>query len=559
MTDPSLDAPANAESDSASPLERRLRASFIAMSRRLCTHRPSVDVFLGELTRHLADAAELTEVGIWMLDGDERYANLQLRLSSPARVAEGSGRRHSSPLELDQNRTELEARALFPWSDRESSPGAPMVIAVPVRSEQKLIGFSLLEPTQPPEWSAMEQRWIVDLVSLIGACHHSETLHRPNREQRLARHRARLGLMAGGIAHDLNNLLVGVNGGLELAFQGSEPGSVLYEDLELIKRSAQRAVALSDSLLAFAGGRQTPLEPIVLNEVVARSAREAVDRHPGCELRLELDESLPDLQADPRQLSQIVANLISNAAHALGDSAAPVVARTGTFNSLGADPKDDWALRPRDGPADYQFFEVQDRGHGIPCHLRERAFEAFFTTRPGASGVGLAAVMGLMEARGGAIQLSSDPDHGTTVRVLFPVSTGSPVVPETPGPNPPSTGLVLIVDDDASVLATVSRMLNTRGHEVLTASSGLEALEIFKSCDRHIATVLIDVEMPGIDGIETLERLRKIEPDVKAVLISGYSPRVDLDTITSAPFLRKPFTGGQLLALLPLRDARGDS
>ncbi|MFT5050874.1 MAG: signal transduction histidine kinase [Chlamydiales bacterium] len=556
MTEPTLEPLPVAEPHPESPLEERLRDTFIEISRRLCTDRPSVDIFAGELVSRLANAAELSEVGIWLLDRDGERAHRELRFSNSKIGTANKSARHESPLTLGPNAVSLATPTLFAWAEgaaQSDDEGATSTFAVPIHSGQTPIGFLMLEQARPTPWSALASRWIYEIAGLVGACQHGEALARPNREARQARRRARLGLMAGGIAHDLNNLLVGINGGLELAFQVVSADSALHGDLELIERSAKRALGLSDSLVAFAGGRQTPLEEVVLNDLVLEAARDTAAGAPSCELRFELHQALPDLQSDPLQLRQIVASLVSNAANALGESSEAVIVRTGIVDATAIEGGDDWVLRPTGSAASYQFVEVQDQGHGIPRRLRERVFEPFFSTRNGARGVGLAVALGLVEGRKGAIHLRSNPEDGTTVRVLLPVSTPGVQSPEDPASNATSGAVVLVVDDDLSVLATVTRMLRANGHHVLTASSGIEALELFERREFSVDAVLIDVEMPGIDGIETLTRIRRIDPDVRAVLISGYSPRIDMGSEASAPFLRKPFTGTQLLALIPVQ------
>ena len=336
-----------------------------------------------------------------------------------------------------------------------------------------------------------------------------------------------LGVLAGGIAHDFNNLLMVVLGHAELALKEISPTSPSRRNLEEISTAAQRAADLSRQMLAYSGKAVFTVVRVGLRELVEEIAhllKAAISKK--ATLNLHLEPDLPPIEADPSQIQQIVMNLIINASEAIGD-------KTGVITvSVGATRCDEEYLRKtelHDGlsPGLYVHLEVTDTGSGMDAETRSRIFEPFFTTKFTGRGLGLAAVLGIVRAHKGALEVSSEPGKGTTFKVLFPALEDAG---ERERPSSSSAlsdwrgkGTLLLVDDEESLTALGRRMLEHLGFTVLTAANGLQAVELYRTRGKEIDLVLMDLTMPHMDGAEALGELRRLNPDVRVVLASGYS------------------------------------
>ncbi len=363
-----------------------------------------------------------------------------------------------------------------------------------------------------------------------------------------------LGLMAGGIAHDFNNLLTPILGDASLALMDLPPDSPIRMRLERIQKTAQRAATLTNQLLDYAG-RGSPLnEPVDVSGLVAELgelleltvARKA-------ELHLRLAQDLPPIQADAAQISQVVMNLITNAAEAIAAGGGRIDVASGVVTATRAE-LERMLLGEGLREGSYVYVEVVDTGCGMTAETRARIFDPFFTTKFTGRGLGLAAVLGIVRAHKAAIEIESSPGLGTRFRVLFPASerteraapTGSAPIPS----RAVDRGKLLVVDDDPDVLEVASETLARAGFEVLRAEDGATALAIFREHAGEIRAVLLDVNMPDASGEDTFDAIQRIRPDVKVVLVSGYSQDRAARHFTRperAGFLQKPFLPSTLL------------
>ncbi len=363
-----------------------------------------------------------------------------------------------------------------------------------------------------------------------------------------------LGVLAGGIAHDFNNLLMAMLGHLELALLELTPDGLARLHVGEAKKTAQRAADLTRQMLAYSGRGRFQVECVDLNGLVnemSRLLRTSISRN--AELKLELAHSLPRVEADPAQLEQIVMNLVLNASEAIHSEKGHITICTG---SLYLDPSqlNDYRSEAQPRPGQFVFLEISDDGTGMDQTTQERLFEPFFTTKFTGRGLGLAAVMGIVRGHTGALSVASTPGKGTTVRVLLPVAQGTSAEPASATPQHPARTLtykaaVLVVDDEETVRHVAARMLDRLGFTALSASSGQEAVNLVRSADTRIDCVLLDLTMPGLDGIATLELLRAIRPDLPVILSSGYD-RCELEEFpsvtTGVSFLQKPYALNQL-------------
>ncbi len=374
-----------------------------------------------------------------------------------------------------------------------------------------------------------------------------------------------LGIMAGGIAHDFNNLLTAILGNTDLALAELSPPSSLRPLVEQIQIASLRAAELTRQMLVFAGRGEMATVPLELSAIVREMAQLlASSLSKKAQLRLDLAEDLPPIEADPGQLRQIIMNFILNASEAIGDNPGVIAVRTGRYGRGGGLSTDfSVGALPQGGEA--VFLEVGDSGCGIDPAMLPRIFDPFFTTKFTGRGLGLAATQGIILRHNGVLQVRSRPGAGSVFRVLFPAAAGGSM-PETqtpgaaPAPSPRVTehpgwggGIILFVDDEASVRTMATRMLTALGFEVLQATDGEEAVAIFASRSSEIRAILLDLTMPRMDGREAFLELKRLRKDVPVILCSGYDVKESAEQFSDAAFsgfLQKPFRLSELREVL---------
>ena len=363
-----------------------------------------------------------------------------------------------------------------------------------------------------------------------------------------------LGVMAGGIAHDFNNLLMGVLCSAELALLRLPQDAPARADVEQIVAATHRAAGLTGQMLAYSGRGTFQVQPILLSTLIREMEpliRASLPKT--CALDLHLEESLPAIEADATQLRQLLMNLVVNAGEAVGDAAGSIAVRVGVRECdraylaggvLGSEIPE--------GP--HVSREVADTGCGMSGETQEQMFEPFFTTKFTGRGLGLAAVLGIVRGHHGTILVTSEPGRGTRIEVLFPPTTQPAMAPQVPAPAPPAwrgEGTILVVDDEASIRAGASQVLEHEGFTVLMAADGHEAVAVFREHAETVRAVLLDLTMPDMDGATTARALRQIRPDVRVILSSGYTGEEATRQFTErdlAGFLQKPYALKALIA-----------
>ncbi|MGP9821778.1 cell cycle histidine kinase CckA [Salinarimonas sp. NSM] len=365
-----------------------------------------------------------------------------------------------------------------------------------------------------------------------------------------------VGQLAGGVAHDFNNVLQAIIGYSDLLLANHRPTDPAFQDIMQIKQNANRAASLVRQLLAFS--RRQTLRPEVLDlgetmsdltMLLKRLLGERV------ELDLRHGRDLWPIQADVHQLEQVVINLAVNARDAMPDGGRLTI-RTANVQAEEAARLE----RPGMPAADYVLIEVADTGTGIPPEVMDKIFEPFFTTKEigKGTGLGLSTVFGIVKQSNGFVYVDSTPGEGASFKVYLPrhVQTSAEVAAARLGPlarsNPDLTGhgVVLLVEDEDPVRAVNSRALKARGYTVLEAASGVEALEAIAGSEAPVDLVVSDVVMPEMDGPSLLRELRKTHPDLKVVFVSGYAEdafKKNLPEGEDFAFLPKPFTLKQLV------------
>ncbi|WP_372425574.1 cell cycle histidine kinase CckA [Salinarimonas chemoclinalis] len=365
-----------------------------------------------------------------------------------------------------------------------------------------------------------------------------------------------VGQLAGGVAHDFNNVLQAIIGYSDLLLANHRPTDPAFQDIMQIKQNANRAASLVRQLLAFS--RRQTLRPEVLDlgetmsdltMLLKRLLGERV------ELDLRHGRDLWPIQADVHQLEQVVINLAVNARDAMPDGGRLTI-RTANVHAEEAARLE----RPGMPAADYVLVEVADTGTGIPPEVMDKIFEPFFTTKEigKGTGLGLSTVFGIVKQSNGFVYVDSTPGEGASFKVYLPrhVQTSAEVAAARLGPlarpNADLTGhgVVLLVEDEDPVRAVNSRALKARGYTVLEAASGVEALEAIARSEAPVDLVVSDVVMPEMDGPSLLRELRKTHPDLKVVFVSGYAEdafKKNLPEGEDFAFLPKPFTLKQLV------------
>ena len=360
-----------------------------------------------------------------------------------------------------------------------------------------------------------------------------------------------LGVMAGGIAHDFNNLLTSMLGYASLAAMELPADSPARPLLGEIENAARRAAELTRQMLAYSGRGKILVQPIRLVELVEEMSKlllTVVSK----KATFRFDLAPVTVEGDATQIRQVVMNLITNASDALGKEAGVVILRTGKRRLEGT------ALVSRFVDArlpagEYAFLEVEDSGCGMDEVTVLRIFDPFFTTKFTGRGLGLAAVLGIVRGHGGTLQVDTKPGRGTRFTVILPVAgTGAVEQPAKTkvAAGERSTGTVLLIDDEADVRHVARAILERAGFTVIEAADGEHGLVEFDARLARPDVVLVDLVMPRADGWEVLQRIRRIDPDVPVVLMSGYTDAVipPIEAGMRAPrFLPKPFGPDDLL------------
>ena len=399
--------------------------------------------------------------------------------------------------------------------------------------------------------STGEPRGVIVSRDITERIEAEEKRHELEAQMQQARRLESLGVLAGGIAHDFNNLLVGILSNAEMVLEDLDPESPVRLRAEEIKRAGERASELTQQLLAYAGKADVSLETIDLGTLVRELAQLLRASLPKtAKLQVELEEETPWIHADATQVRQVVMNLITNAGDALEGRSGVVTVRAGMMHVDHGDLAR-CCFAEGLGAGVYAYVEVRDTGRGIEAEQLNHIFDPFFTTKFQGRGLGLAAVAGIVRGHRGAVSVESEPSEGTRVRVFLPRAVGAvDSVGEVSLPSEwRGQGTVLVVDDDQTVRTTAGMLIERSGFSVLRASSGAEAVELFRKSSREVSCVLLDVTMPVMDGEETFWLLREIRADVPVLFMSGHSSR-DIDSRllgkTRVGRLRKPFRRAEL-------------
>jgi PAS domain S-box-containing protein len=409
-----------------------------------------------------------------------------------------------------------------------------LVYAVPISENKKIVGIRGVIVDISPLKQAEEER-----EKLKSQLYQSQKLEA-------------LGTLVGGIAHDFNNMLQSILGYSEMLLIGKKKNDPDYNDLQTIIETGKGAAELIKKLLAF--GQQAQIIPVRLDlnqqitqicPLISRTLPQVV------EVELDLADGLAPILADHNQIDQVVMNLAINASEAMPNGGRLKIAtRTVSLD-------EEYCRRHHEvQPGAYAMLSVKDSGRGMDEETLTKIFDPFFSTKQrGAArgtGLGLAVVQGIVEQQGGHVTCESEPGIGTEFRIYFPAIDAPLTTAKTAVPVVQSGGTetILVVEDSSTVAELEQRFLASDGYTVIVAANGQEALDIYQTRKNEISLVILDLLMPEMSGRDCLMELLKIDPSVKVIIASGYSPGDELHKEISPfvkGFVHKPFAISELL------------
>ncbi|HUT69519.1 MAG TPA: PAS domain S-box protein [Desulfatiglandales bacterium] len=359
-----------------------------------------------------------------------------------------------------------------------------------------------------------------------------------------------MGTLAGGVAHDFNNILAAIVGYVELSMLDVVEDTKVKHNLEEVLRAGKRAKDLVNQILAFSRQSRNELKPVEITPVVKEALKLLRASLPTTiEIRHHVEPDTGTIEADPTQIHQVLMNLCTNAAHAMSEEGGLLeVSVTKVAIDASAAPLN---LDIDSGP--YLKMSVRDTGHGMTSKVLERIFDPYFTTKEKGkgTGLGLAVVHGIVKSHKGGIGVESEPGSGTCFHVYFPRIEQKKELTDTETVQPFPTGheCVLFVDDEQDLVQIAAQMLSHLGYEVTTRMSSNEALELFRVNPERFDLVITDMTMPNMTGDTLSKELMKIRRDIPIILCTGFSERISEEkakAIGIKEFVMKPLAMGDL-------------
>ncbi|HEX4737039.1 MAG TPA: response regulator [Allosphingosinicella sp.] len=472
---------------------------------------------------------DILPLGLALADRDGRFVYLNGAFRRAAGLSQKAAPVWPSDLVVDED------KAPVADSVRRFARGPSMSGDIAVRLKAR--------PEEPVALTVAGARGLGDAAVLLSLKDNSEE-DRLKRQIAQATKMQAVGQLAGGVAHDFNNILTAILGYCDLMLMRHTPGDSDYDDIQQIRSNSNRAASLTRQLLAFS--RQQTLRPQVLQlpDVIAEVST-LLKRLLGETVKLQVKHgrSLGAVRADPGQLEQVIVNLAVNGRDAMPEGG------TLTLQTYAVSADDVRRMGSEILPiADYTALRVTDTGTGIPQHLLAKIFEPFFTTKEvgKGTGLGLSTVYGIVKQSGGFIFAESKEGQGTSFVIYLPVHRAEAAAPRKVKEKAGElwgSGTILLVEDETTVRAVAERALTRNGYTVLSAENGEAALEILAR-EPGIDLMISDVVMPTMDGPTTAREARKTHPDLPILFISGYAEEqlrqsIDLDRVQ---FLAKPFS-----------------
>jgi len=356
-----------------------------------------------------------------------------------------------------------------------------------------------------------------------------------------------LGVLAGGIAHDFNNILTAIMGHAGMAQMKLDRESPVHKYLHGIEQSSQQAANLCKQMLAYSGKGQLVIQPVYISRLIGdMCSLLEVSIGKNVIMKYCLNEDMPAMDGDITQLQQILMNLVINASEAINQDNGSITIATGVMDV------DEAYLQaslhqPDVTEGRYIYIEVSDSGCGMDAETRKKVFDPFFTTKFTGRGLGMSAVLGIVHGHHGLLSLYSEPGQGTTFKIAFPISISDNVATEKKKSAEQSrrtSCLILVIDDEEGIREVAGMVLEDMGFKVITAVDGKDGVAVFRQHQQEVTGVLLDMTMPRMNGEDCFRALRKINPDIKVILSSGYSAEdatAQFHGKGLAGFIQKPY------------------
>ena len=436
----------------------------------------------------------------------------------------------------------------FARMSRLGDPLRVLTIQVITKDQQeKVLDISAALIRNGPGTTAGFRGLARDVTAKIAAQKEKEKLQDwMNQAQRMEA----VGTLAGGIAHDFNNLLMGITGNVSLInFKMGDKNNILADNLQAIEKCVESGANLTRQLLGYARGGKYQVKPVNLNEIVKKTAELFGRTKKEILIDFHFQKGVWTIDADQSQIEQVLMNLYVNAWQAMTEDMTLILSTKNKF-------LDSKAVHLGLKPGAYVAIAVQDHGKGISPENIKRIFEPFFTTKTmgRGTGLGLASAFGIIKNHSGMIDVVSKVGHGTTFSIYLPAASQSSLMTAPPSETlRQRSGTILVVDDESYILDASTAILKELGYQVISASSGRQALSIFKARSEEIDGVLLDMIMPDLSGRQVLSELKRLDPTVKVIRCSGYSltdMKEDALHPSSDGFIQKPYTIEQLAATL---------
>jgi len=353
------------------------------------------------------------------------------------------------------------------------------------------------------------------------------------------------------VAHDFNNILMGVSGDASLMMMDCKTDHPFYQRLSRIEEHVKRGADVTSQLLGFARGGKYRLKPLSVNDLVRKSAMFFVETRREIGADFQLSEDISAVEADDGQIEQVLLNIYINAGHAMKNGGCIHIS-TGNLILKEADAK---AFEVT--PGDYVNISITDTGIGMDEETLKRVFEPFFTTKSetGGSGLGLASAYGIIRNHGGVITALSKLGEGSTFSIYLPASRKKI---ERDKAKPVKTlftgkGGILIIDDEPALLGLASEVLIMLGYKVYKAEAGQEAVSIYNDNQDSIDLVILDMILRGASGASVLKMLKDVNPDVRVILSSGYGLQGEVQKVMQMGcmgFIQKPYSFAELSSIV---------
>jgi len=361
-----------------------------------------------------------------------------------------------------------------------------------------------------------------------------------------------IGQLAGGLAHDFNNILMSIQGNASLMMMDYDAGHPHCERLRRIEEHVQRGADLTKQLLGFASGGKYEVKTLSINDLIRKSSEFFIETKKEIKIDLQLQDDLYPVEADAGQIEQALLNIYINAGHAMPGGGNLRIQTTGITVS----ETDARAFEIK--PGDYVRISISDTGTGMDKDTLKRIFEPFFTTRAqlGGTGLGLASTYGIIRNHGGIINAYSEPGQGSTFNIYLPSSGEKTEIKEDLKPDKSlfsGSGGILVVDDEPAILELAAKLLEKLGYTVYQAETEQEAVSVYREKQDVIDLVILDMILRGASGSQVMKTLREINPDVKVILSSGYSIQGETQKVMDMGclgFIQKPYTFAELSGIV---------